>query len=173
MATTTKQTNFAVRDWELQALRDGRLTQLRRVIEPQPFLVLSRDEWHSRAMSGADPYGFKPIGAKVLEDLVGECPHPPGSTLCIDGYGTLTVKRVRVERVQEISNSDVIACGMVRGYYDGYPVSAVDGCRCIDLRHIATAAWIDYWDRNDPCWVIEFKRLTDGATHGKPNNANA
>jgi len=68
----------------VRAILEGRKTMTRRVVKPQPFTVLSRDEWHSRAMSGVDPYGCRPIGSRVLEEMQDECPYgKPGERLWV------------------------------------------------------------------------------------------
>jgi len=82
--TTIKERPILFSGPMVRAIIDGRKTMTRRIIKPQPFMVLSRDDWHSRAMSGVDPYGFRPIGSRVLEELILECPHgQPGERLWV------------------------------------------------------------------------------------------
>jgi hypothetical protein len=68
----------------VRAILGGRKTQTRRIVKPQPFMVLSAEQWHSRAMSGVDPYGFRPIGSQVLEEMPAACPYGiPGDRLWV------------------------------------------------------------------------------------------
>lgn len=81
---------------------------------------------------------------------------------------TLEVTGVRVQRVQEISEADAGAEGMLFNgtYYQGGP-HAVSGCKVFSL---AVQAYRDLWDHlnakrghgwdvNPWVWVIEFKRV--------------
>ena len=81
------------------------------------------------------------------------------------GMWTLAVVGVRVERLQEISEADAIAEGIVPLWLDGSPIRH-DGTGAICRSHFqnlwdsingkrADAAWAD----NPWVWVVEFKRI--------------
>lgn len=67
----------------VRALLDGRKTQTRRVVKPQPYMCLSSEQWKTRALSGVDSY-MRPMGSVVLEELLSRCPYgQPGDRLWV------------------------------------------------------------------------------------------
>jgi len=68
----------------VRAILEGRKTQTRRVIKPQPawFDVITEDQAHSRAMSGFDPYGFR-INTPTQSQAIEKAPHKPGDVLYV------------------------------------------------------------------------------------------
>ena len=63
---------------EAKALHNGETVEIWRKLKLQPYMVLTRKEWESRALSGVDSYA-RPIGAEILEDLIEQSPFPPAS----------------------------------------------------------------------------------------------
>lgn len=85
---------------------------------------------------------------------------------------TLEVVAVRVERLQDISEADAIAEGIVEqsGSAIGVPVPGygLAGCSGKDLMNFAVDAYRSLWEsingegsweKNPWCWVVEFRRL--------------
>lgn len=82
--------------------------------------------------------------------------------------GLLTIREVRVERLQEISARDVLAEGAVARAQDDQfghnPVSAFDGKCYMDLRSLWAAGWDSInskrcpWASNPWVWVIQFSK---------------
>lgn len=84
MTTTVKERPILFSAPMIQALMRGAKTQTRRIIKTQPFMVLTQEQWHSRAMSGVDPYGCKPLGSYTPEELIAKCPYGlPGDRLWV------------------------------------------------------------------------------------------
>lgn len=65
----------------VRAILEGRKTQTRRRIKPQPT-VCTEEELKDRALSGFDPYGFT-VGITIPEKLAKECPYQPGDILWV------------------------------------------------------------------------------------------
>lgn len=136
----------------IRALIAGTKTQTRRNIKPQPDVTEERlremDAWIdgftlSQQVDAAWQHGF--IDAK--------CPYgQPGDRLWVqaDFHLLLEITGVRVERLQDISESDVIA--------EGCPSEILYG------RGWYRDLWEQLygsgsWDANPWTWVIEFKRV--------------
>lgn len=86
---------------------------------------------------------------------------------------TLAVTAVRVERLQEISEDDAQAEGVDRyAAACDHPRFGCDEIGCLGVTHRASyaALWDDIngdraaWASNPWVWVVEFKRVTEGAT---------
>lgn len=86
---------------------------------------------------------------------------------------TLEVTAVRVERLQEISEDDAQAEGVDRyAAACDHPRFGCDEIGCLGVTHRASyaALWDDIngdraaWASNPWVWVVEFKRVTEGAT---------
>ena len=178
----------------VRAILEGRKTMTRRVVKPQPFLVLSEQEWQARALSGIDY--VRPLNSYTPEELVAKCPYGTsgdilwvretwmhwGCTYCETDicYGMcspapyvykatgdwdddwkwrspihmpreatrifLRVTKVRVERLQDITEEEAVKEGFlsnteVMEYWD--KLNAKRGFR---------------WDQNPWVWVIEFDK---------------
>ena len=149
----------------VRAILDGRKTQTRRVMKPQP---------HCPSVFEAGPGHFAPAGA----DWGGDgwhCPYgQPGDRLEIwedrepphlVGYGE--VVSVRVERLQDISEEDAaaelgleeIATGVWTGLDGKWPDTRdplADFCELWDTIAKPGAKW----DDNPFVWCVEFRRVT-------------
>lgn len=216
----------------VRAILEGRKTQTRRVIKPQPTII-AKDAYFTRGLdvprnksgldSGCDikcPYGVPgdKLWARetfVIETNVGlgsDCKPPfddgrplnwvnnfegddsweqchyratdPAPELAYDDYDdtqcrwrpsihmprwasriNLKITDIRVERVQDISDEDVIAEGIETSpeYRDGVPF--------VDLRYVIKdfhKLWDSInekrgygWDKNPFVWVVEFKITKD------------
>jgi hypothetical protein len=68
----------------VKAILDGRKTQTRRVIKPQPTWgkVITEQEAKDRALSGFDPYGFR-INTPTLSEAARKAPYQPGDILWV------------------------------------------------------------------------------------------
>lgn len=94
--------NIKLIPWEIAAYLEGRITQLRRPIEPQPPGEIQQKgplRWWAKIPSSEK-------GKYSIAELTPE--YQPGDT--ITGLGTIT--RVWVERINEIATGDVAECGV-------------------------------------------------------------
>ena len=67
----------------VRAILDGRKTQTRRVCKPQPYMVLTAEQWQNRALSGVDGY-MRPMGSWIEEELLNKCQYgQPGDRLYV------------------------------------------------------------------------------------------
>ncbi|HCD1105377.1 TPA: ASCH domain-containing protein [Morganella morganii] len=149
-------------DEMLAAVIDGRKTQTRRLIEPQPNVTEKRlrelDAWQdgytlSEQVCEAWRHGF-------IDD---DCPYGQvGDTIPFadkDGNikGEIEIVDVWLQRVQEISQEDTLAEGFSG---DGISGSAAAYAQFADI-------WIsiygaESWSENPWVWVIEFKQIQEG-----------
>jgi hypothetical protein len=175
----------------IRAILDGRKTQTRRVIKPQPEMHLEPDTvkaaWLSGFIDVKCPYGRPGDRLWVRETWHNQAPetlvrykasgddlhelkkwkpsiHMPRWASRI----TLEVKSVRVERVQDISEADARAEGIVGGMSEsgssgwgnneGMPevYKAKWGFKA--LWNTMRADTEFSWERNPWVWVIEFNR---------------
>ncbi|MOA26207.1 hypothetical protein D3C78_1469830 [compost metagenome] len=92
----------------------------------------------------------------------------------------LQITNIRVERLQDVSEYDANAEGVLAygdGYYKNYftqkGLREVDGVQCLLARGSFQSLWasingMDSWETNPWVWVIEFKVLsTTGKTKSK------
>lgn len=152
--------SIILKDHEVRGLLDGRLTQLRRVVKheqsrlcgdtPQPFT--NAPDWWSWGPDGEDarrcPFGV------------------PGEKRWVRGtLPRLTIEIVRtwVERVQEISDDDCAACGIIP-YVDYVGVNLNDGSAI--ERDVYEDPFMIQWDSDNPrnpyssnpwTWAAEIK----------------
>lgn len=173
----------------VKAILDGRKTQTRRVVKPQPDGVTA----------GGIPYRHvshqvvdevkritytithTPNGSPYIERI--KCPYgTPGDRLWVrrkpdlsfawkkaDAFLWLEITNVRVERLQDISGADCGAEGIVPNGDPNWHRDLVGGVHA-EVRAIREAfadAWDDTngkkhpWSSNPWVWVIEFRRLID------------
>lgn len=155
----------------VRAILDGRKTQTRRVIKPQPewaFLPHMSNIFNIDIETGRHCYSFR--------RKWNYCPYgQPGDRLSVEETWAiymsgqhsrinLEIMKVRLERVHDISEEDAQAEGLIND------VEIVDDGG--DYRgQYATDRFVDLWDSMCPqkgplwgenpwVWVIEFKRLT-------------
>jgi len=166
-----------------EAILDGRKTQTRRPIKPQPFEVFVPEEgfvqcdgegvvWgRQRVQKGYDSYDVDVFPFPIMTSPA-KCPYgKPGTIFEVEGVD-YEITNVRVERVQEITPSDCEAEGItgktsaspVRGqpyeqYYNG------DGLVYAEPYLAFHSLWDTIygetfpWDSNPWVWVIEFQIL--------------
>ena len=188
----------------VRAILDGKKTQTRRVVKPQPYANGMPEHWSISELAQFCPYGqpgdrlwvretWMPdaprdgtwpdtvfYGCKCLPlslipeayqkpahclfrstweggDLVGWKPsiHMPRWASRI----TLDVTGVRVERLQDISESDAVAEGVAGGHVAipgyGYSATPVEHYRWLWEQINGSGSW----DANPWVWMIEFRRV--------------
>lgn len=216
MSTATKSRPIRQYDWEVRAILDGRKTQTRRVVKPQPvhkpevYLEPGDVIWRCCDLVRLEnPRGRNKAAAGWLNCRTLPCPYgKPGDELWVrETWGevryvavagmrprdskivyraddpvdrtmrwspsihmprwasriTLTVKAVRVERLQDISEADAYAegCGSYTpAYVSGGEIVGPDGVmpsdEFVDLWKSINGP--DSWDANPWVWVVEFER---------------
>jgi hypothetical protein len=171
----------------VQAILSGKKTQTRRVVKLRNGQYLPPSEradpngW--RQMLRLCPYGQPGDRLWVRETHLLDCSHPsdtqvfradrpqwtlPGGVHWRTAIHmrreasriTLEVTRIRVERLQEISEADAIA--------EGYPIDRFNPCE--NQKHDQARYWYRHlwddingpgsWDANPMVWVIDFKVVT-------------
>lgn len=160
-------------DESVYAILDGRKTQTRRVIRPQPAFVESSGIWWWEK-SGAcdatrrwyeymDSLSFCPYGQAGDCLWVQETWNTKNPMTLMPRWAsriTLDVVNVRVERVQEISIDDCIASAIwfdppdAHGFLSEVRLAFQERWDFINAKH-------GYgWNVNPWVWVIEFRQLT-------------
>jgi len=177
----------------VKAILDGRKTQTRRVVKPQPDGMDKVYEKDFRKDFGGRryPYG-KPGSTLWVRECFAICPEDFKDTggyiyRADDKYNdyvcsfewrpsiymprkasriTLEITGVRVERLQDISQSDAMSEGVVGREYCPSPDSCVDPDNCgFDAEIHFEKLWNSIngkkypWDSNPWVWVIEFKKV--------------
>ena len=168
-----KERSIIFTDAMARAALDGRKTQMRQLVNPQPVFVDGRCLLRFAYGQPGDRLwvreGWYCDGTKI--EYRGDYPNPYPAKKVIKGYWqpssrmrrhhsriTLEVVSVRVERLQEITEADAIAEGVQRpGDIDhGWPT--------------ARSAFVSLWESNNGpgswaanpwVWRIELNRLTD------------
>jgi hypothetical protein len=161
--------SIRLRDWEVRAIQSG-ATQIRRLVKAQPpegDKIEVGTYWPTKIDRNGHQYpGEDTFGAYSDDGEWGE-PSPfgkPGDVLIHKAAGLeIVTKAVRVERVQEISEADAVAMGVV-----GYRGDREKGCKCPTCAVEDFAVmWCetngpDSWGRNDYVWVGKFERKAVG-----------
>lgn len=159
----------------LSAVMDGRKTQTRRQIDPQPKL----NKEHLKQM-GAIAEGF--TLAQVVNSawqagfIDVDCPYGDSGDIINfadkDGNikGKIEITDVWIQQVQEISQDDIIAEGITTGKY-GNEGNWLNGFYIpysnqpyVTAKNAYKELWssiygIDSWLNNEWVWVIEFKKV--------------
>jgi hypothetical protein len=157
----------------VRAILEGRKTQTRRVMKPQPQGYIAGNEecwewrgytWNQRIHAPADRIDYR--GGKPLP--YGQ----PGDRIWVRetfwaSRITLEITEVRVERLQEISESDAEAEGVTS--HGG--LSAV--FMYAELWDSLNEKRGHGWDLNPWVWVIEFQPLPSPRMCAIPGNPNA
>lgn len=154
-----KETSIRFSDQMVRAILDGRKTQTRRIVEPQPedntdcsYLVGIGENRKARVC----PYGV------------------PGDRLKVEGSGImLKIVGTRIERLQTISEESAVCEGVVPyAIYGGDVVSWKASSNSIAIRTTAKIAFADLWDHlcskspgaswadNPWVWTINFRRTS-------------
>lgn len=137
----------------LEAIREGRKTQTRRPVEPQPITGCLLATWGPCVWKIDDG-----VPLANFELIVDYCPYgQPGTRHTLTDGTVIEITAVRVERVQDISYDDMQAEGVHRTYCAD-PFGAEDGLQ-EDFIDLWESIYPGSWVRNDWVWVIEFKRL--------------
>ena len=161
----------------VRAILDGRKTQTRRVVKPQPpplggFVKNPYGQpgdrlWVRETWALDDKYYYRADGA--VGDRCGKWKpsiHMPRAASRI----TLEITGVRVERLQEITISDIYAEGAITDEWlewrdDVSGVGMPAGSRIENERDVWEKLWDSIngktypWKSNPWVWVIEFKRI--------------
>jgi len=142
----------------VQAILDGRKTQTRRVVRPQPFEI--------------DSFG-NPLWGEPKKDLgyrydKRHNPYNKGNILRIKIGNkitdiTLGITNIRVERLHDITESDAVAEGCYITDND-----LISCCNYDCSKHKYQLLWDKLnakrgysWDSNPFVWVIEFRRVEE------------
>lgn len=133
---------------EILAIRYGRKTQFRVLVEPKPVKVTCF-------------LGYR-FCFKDNSELIGP-PYQPGDLIQIDAATSVRVTSVRVERLHEISDGDASAEGFTEEYEPPCVIGGeVFGPDCCTAKQQFTWHWEanhgpGSWVRNDWVWVYEIQ----------------
>jgi len=144
----------------VNAILQGRKTQTRRIIEPQPDYRNGTYYWPKNNTTG---YGAGLLKTLPKEWLAAFPFKLPGDTYIIQSNEApfkIKITSVRVERLHDISEADATAEGI--DWDDGH--GRLHPTAKIAFENL----WIDIygtesWHSNPWVWVIEFKKLADKA----------
>jgi hypothetical protein len=141
----------------VRAILNGRKTQTRQVIKPQPKFIEQSGRWYWEKALDVHGHPFVDASRKWWE-YYGTSPYGiPGDRLVCCRI-TLEVTAVRVERLQEIGEEDCRAEGLEDFYGSNAPYS--DGrTRFMDAWNTLNAKRGYSWESNPWVWVIEFGRM--------------
>ncbi len=144
------------KDWEIRAILDGRKTQFRRIIKPQPaeglawrgIIYCSTTKAHEGMHSFTDQVPCVSQAQRI------RCPYgQPGDRMLVRGSYPKSIRitelllleteSVRVERLRDISEDGATAEG------------------CDPLSWFAHC-WRKFWAANPWVWVVEFRVVEGG-----------
>lgn len=169
-----------LRAWEVRAWLDGRLSQIRRPVKPQPNrywldereraemvcpfgapgdVLWGREAWRLCAEADATPPRGTDAAYRVWYEA--DAPHQPGAgklrpSVHMPRWACRIrwrIKSVRVERVQDMINADATASGVHSDPGD-WPICTP--------RHLYSVLWERHygpgsWDANPWVWVLEIE----------------
>lgn len=157
-------TSLSLKQQEFWFISAGEQTQLRRPVRPQPIYrgdVRCPDswEWRHTQLSCGYCHTNRDAMVRLMLPLCSLTARSGAGTIIVGRYRSqrlsLTVDRVRVERVQEISRTDAQANGSAGTAADGDDARVVlpeDDFAAVFQRHCGKNAW----KHNVWVWVIEF-----------------
>ena len=178
-----KEIGFLMTQREVKALIDGRLTQVHRVIKPQPRRMDDDFNWLPVILKDRCPYGQ--VGDRlwvretwaIRENLWVDDHYEPDGRVIYRADGdyadrwkpsiymprwasriTLEITAIKVERVAEISEDDAIAEGIVP---EQHPFDAPPAMRFAIVWDSINASKGYGWEANPLCWVLTFKETPD------------
>ena len=179
----------------VRAIIEGRKTQTRRIVKPQFGCKYEMPDYWSDGKQGIKcPYGV-PGDRLWVKETFGPCAggivyRSDGGTNCPDGGKwkpsifmprwasriTLEIESVRVERLQDISEEDAVAEGIVAPRCEHCGYTRTDARFQMDHRFCQSKEpdsaiplyrelWESIngpgsWDANPWCWCITFRRFT-------------
>lgn len=151
---------------EAVAIIEGRQTQLRRIVEPQP---IKRGAFWEFAWGAACSLDHMPIAPGHA--TAAACPYTPGTSLISPSGTKLDIINTRLEQVRSISEYDAIAQGCNEPLYirDSLGNLTPPPGHTLRSSHPTARHWFsvqwntahggDAWAANPWVWVIEFKRV--------------
>jgi len=155
-ALEMKQLKFS--DEMAIAIGEGRKTQTRRVVDPQP--VFDED-------SGYIYFGDEMLDLHDVDRLIELCPYGKVGDNFTVLKKTLKFKDIRIERLHDISEDDAKAEGVMDQFEKhGIPKSgSISWYAKNDFRHIWQSIYPEHpkkaWELNPYVWVIEFEKNTE------------
>lgn len=154
-----KESPISFSDEMVRAILEGRKTQTRRVVKPQPGTLV---EGAYHRPDGQWVWTHLPVGKGVRLGGPFKCPYGTiDDRLIVERPNPITLENTgaRVERVQEISVKDAIAEGI---RLVEQPYIAKNDWALRDFRNLWDSIYAARgfgWDTNPWVWVIEFRRV--------------
>ncbi len=142
----------------VRAILDGRKTQTRRVIKPQPVLSDGAEpSWSWRWGEATPPQLSRYYRVENFKrDMSDFCPYGKVGDRLMPRWAsriTLEVVSVRAERLREITTEDALAEGITKN------LSLTPRVQFAELWDSINAKRGYGWDSNPWVWVIEFERI--------------
>ncbi len=165
----------------VRAILDGRKSQTRRVIKPQPYILTGTqpDEWPDEYPELC-PYGVPGDRLWVRETMWRNSGYIENDKPKLKNDGkipsihmprwksrlTLEITNVRVERVQDISYQDVFCEGIDKRNIRSFELFGDSEHRLLVARRHFQVLWDKMhkkrgfgWSENPWVWVVEFKKV--------------